>query len=199
MSQNNSKMEEEAIIIDYLSLGHVNAKKQSYKGDAICQAIGTQNFGLLELSPKKDADVEIMERVYIGKGKREKIDSVKRKLKFEDLTATSRIEIEYALEEIIKSDEYKYIKFINEAGPISTRLHKLELLPGIGKKHREAILKARDEKEFENFDDMRERVPVIPDPVTLIARRIILELDESVPKRGKNKYNLFTRTNVNRK
>ncbi len=192
MDQDNPKKENDAIILDYLSLGYVKPNMKSFKGKAIAQAIGTEKFSLLELTPKKDANLEILEKVYIGAGKRDKIASVKRKIRYEDLTATSRIEIEYAIQDIITENEEKYVNFFNESGGISTRLHKLELIPGIGKKHREAIVKAREEKPFESFEDIKERVPVINDPVGMLVKRVILELDNSITKRGKNKYNLFT-------
>jgi putative nucleotide binding protein len=192
MDNNSPKKEDEAIILDYLSLGYVKPDMTSFKGNAIAQAIGTQRFNLLELSPKKGVDLEILERVYIGKGKRDRISSVKRKLNYDDLTATSRIEIDFAIKEIIESQEEKYVNFFNEAGPISTRLHKLELIPGIGKKHREELLKARNEKPFESFEDIKTRVPLLSNPIEMLANRIKLELDNSKVKRGKNKYYLFT-------
>ena len=63
---------------------------------------------------------------------------MKRKLNLDDLTATSRIEIDFAIKEIIESQR-KICKIFNEAGPLSTRLHKLELIPGIGKNIRRII------------------------------------------------------------
>lgn len=97
------------------------------------------------------------------------------------------------VEEIIKENEAKFVKFFNEAGPISTRLHQIELLPGIGKKHMWDILNARKEKEFESYQDIKERVPMLADPVKLISKRIILELEGNGDRKGKRKYILFTR------
>ncbi|MGL6298721.1 MAG: DUF655 domain-containing protein, partial [Methanobacteriaceae archaeon] len=116
----------------------------------------------------------------------------KGRLDFENLTATSRIEIDYVIEEIIANHEEKYIKFFNEAGSLSTRLHQLELLPGIGNKHMWDIIKAREEKPFESFEDLKNRVPLLSDPIPIVAKRIKLELDTTKPKRGKAKYNIFT-------
>ena len=53
MDINNPKKEDEAIILDYLSLGYVKPDMTSFRGNAVAQAIGTQRFNLLELSPKK--------------------------------------------------------------------------------------------------------------------------------------------------
>lgn len=185
-------MEDNAVILDYLPLGYVKENMSTFKKKPVAQAIGTENFTLLELIPKDHTDLEIHENVYIGAGKRDKISRVKGKLDFENLTATSRIEIDYVIGEIIMAHEEKYIKWINEAGSLSTRLHKLELLPGIGKKHMWDIIEAREEKSFESFDDLQKRVPLLTDPVASIAKKVKMELDTTQPKRGKNKYRVFT-------
>lgn len=186
-------MEEYAIILDYLPLGYVKEGIPTYKRKPVAQAVGKEEFTLLELIPKENVPLDIHQKVYIGSGKREEISRINRRLKYDDLTATAKIELNYVVEEIIKSKEDRFIEFFNEAGPISTRLHQLELLPGIGKKHMWDIIKARKEKPFENFDDVKKRVPMLADPVKLISKRILLELDATKDKKGKRKYILFTR------
>lgn len=185
-------MEDNAIILDYLPLGYVKEIMSTFKKKPVAQAIGTENFTLLELIPKDHAELEIHENVYIGVGKRDQINQVKGKLAFENLTATSRIEIDYVIDEIIMNHEDKYIKWINEAGPLSTRLHKLELLPGIGKKHMWDIIEAREEEPFKSFEDLQKRVSLLTDPISSIVKRVKMELDTTQPKRGKNKYCVFT-------
>ena len=86
-----------------------------FGGKAIAQAIGTEQFTLLELAPKTGVDLEIQDTVYIGKGKRDKIYRVLGKLDFENLTATSRIELEYAIRDIVESQEEKFVEFFNTA------------------------------------------------------------------------------------
>jgi putative nucleotide binding protein len=186
-------MEDYAIILDYLSLGYVKEDATSFKKKPVAQAIGIEEFTLLELTPKEDINLDIHEKVYIGAGKREKIARVNRRLKYEKLSSTAKLELHYVVEEIIKENEAKFVKFFNEAGPISTRLHQIELLPGIGKKHMWDILNARKEKEFESYQDIKERVPMLADPVKLISKRIILELEGNGDRKGKRKYILFTR------
>jgi putative nucleotide binding protein len=186
-------MEEYAIILDYLPLGYVKEGIPTYKRKPVAQAVGKEEFTLLELIPKENVQLDIHQKVYIGSGKRDEISRINRRLKYDDLTATAKIELNYVIEEIIKSKEDKFIQFFNDAGPISTRLHQLELLPGIGKKHMWDIIKARKEKPFENFEDVKKRVPMLADPVKLISKRILSELDATKDKRGKRKYVLFTR------
>lgn len=192
-------MEDYAIILDYLPLGYIKEGVSTFKRKPVAQAIGKEEFTLLELSPKAGEPIEIHEKVYIGSGQRDKISRVNRRLVHDDLTATARVELQYVIEEVIKSKEEKFIQFFNEAGPISTRLHQLELLPGIGKKHMWDIIKAREEKPFENFEDIKNRVPMMSDPVKLLVKRVLLELDADREKRGKKKYILFTRPPARRR
>ena len=194
---NNEKMitakrEENAVVLDYLSRGYVTSDMSKFNGKAIAQAIGTERFTLLELAPKKGVDLEIQDTVYIGKGKRDKIYRVLGKLDYENLTATSRVELEYAIRDIIEKNEDRYVEFFNTAGALSTRLHKLELLPGIGKKYMWEIIEARKEKPFESFEDITERVPTLTNPVGMIVNRVQQELDTSTIKKGKKKYYIFT-------
>ena len=54
------------------------------------------------------------------------------------------------------------------------------------------IIKAREQKPFESFEDISERLPTLADPAAMIVNRVKQELDTTKPKRGKNKYYLFT-------
>ena len=64
-------------------------------------------------------------------------------------------------------------------------MHQIELLPGVGKKHMWEIINARDEKPFESFQDIKNRVKLLSDPERLIIKRITLELE------GTEKHRLF--------
>ena len=192
------KHEKSALVLDYLSRGYLHNDMSKFKGKAIAQVIGTDYFTLLELTPNNGSDYEIGETVSIEKGKTFKdgeskpMGRVLGKLDYNLLTATSRIEIDYAIRELVEAQEDKFVEFFNTAGPLSTRFHKLELIPGIGKKHMWTIIEARKEKPFESFKDISERVPAISDPAGMIVNRIKQELAPNTSKRGKNKYYLFT-------
>ena len=164
------KKEENAVVLDYLSRGYVKSDMSKFGGKP---------------------DLEIQDTVYIGKGKRDKIYRVLGKLDYENLTATSRIELDYAIRDIVEANEDKFVEFFNTADSVSTRMHSLELIPGIGKKYMWDIIKAR-EKPFESFKDISERLPTLADPAGMIVNRVKQELDTTKPKRGKNKYYLFT-------
>jgi len=175
--------EEWVVVLDYLANGYAT----SFKKEPVAQAIGEQWFSLLELTPKPGVNLSLRERIYVGQDKREKIQFVKGRLLHEQLTNTAKNELLPVVEDIITRDEAKYVNFFNKAGPITMRQHSLELLPSIGKKHMSNIIDEREKKPFESFKDMRDRVTLMPNPVRVVAERIVEELE------GKAKFNVFTR------
>ena len=84
----NPKKEEYVIILDYLKFGYVNPERPTAHGKPIAQAIGVDKFTLIEVTPKEGVDLDIHDKVYIGSGKRDKVNRVKGLLDFENLTAT---------------------------------------------------------------------------------------------------------------
>ncbi len=177
--------EEQAIVLDFLQHGYPFDKRPSHKKTPIAQAVGCDHFTLLELVPKQGVFLQPNEMVYIGVEKREKIHHIQGKLAFDKLTVTAQAELEHIAMDLVKKNEQRYVEWFNKAQPVTIRIHQLELLPGLGKKHVKAILDARKEKEFESFADMKARVKLMPDPVALIFRRILSELQ------GNEKHNVF--------
>ncbi len=175
-------MEDYAYILDYLPQGRPEEK--SFKRTPIAIAVGEREFKLFELIPKSNVSLIIGERVYIGKDKekRDKIEHVKRRIAYKELTNAAKSELPFVLEEIVKKREEDFIKFFNEAGPITTRLHMLELLPGLGKKTMWAIIEERKKGPFKDFEDLRSRVKLTHHPVKLIVNRIIYELQNRYEK-----------------
>lgn len=166
--------EENAIVLDYLPYGYPLEKKMI----PIVQAIGKKNFTLLQIVPRRGMNFELKEEVYIGDGKRDKVLYILGRLPREKLTETAKIQLTEFVEKSVKEDEKKFVDFFNNAQAINTRLHQFELLPGMGKKHTKAILDARKEKPFENFEDIKNRVAGVPDPKKAIEKRIVEELTE---------------------
>ena len=174
--------EENAIILEYLPNGYPLEKKQM----PIAQAVGNNNFTLLELVPRRGISLDVGEEVYIGEGKRDKIYYILGRLKREKLTESAKLQLKEVIAKAVKKNEQKFVKFFNEAPAINKRLHQIELLPGLGKKHMQEILKQREEKEFESFSEMKERIQNLPDPEKTVEKRIFQELTNI------ERYNLFT-------
>jgi putative nucleotide binding protein len=168
--------EEWAIVLDFLPNGYLFDKRPSHMKTSIVQAIGKSHLVLLELVPKKECTIQPHENVYIGDGKRDKIHHIIGKLPFDRLTSTAAAELEFILAEIITANEKEFVDFFNKAIPLTTRMHSLELLPGLGKKRMWEILEEREKAPFESFADLKKRVKLMPDPKAIIIKRILKEM-----------------------
>ena len=177
--------EENAIVLDFLPNGYPFDERPMYMKTPVAQAIGREHFILLELVPKKGIHLQPYEEVYIGEGKRDKIHHIVGKLPVGKLTRTAKNELDFAVKEIVKKNEMRFVDFFNKAQPLSTRMHQIELLPGVGKKHMWEIINARDEKPFESFEDIKKRVKLMPDPEKIIIRRVVQEIE------GEEKHKMF--------
>ena len=164
--------EETAIVLDFLPKG----KSSAHKPEPLAQVLGKRFFTLLEVVPK--ADLKIMEEVSIGKEERDKIEFIKKRVTYKELTSTAVAEINKAIEKIIHDDNQRFLDFFNKSGSISIRMHQLELLPGLGKKHMLDLLDERKKKPFESFEDIEKRIKLMPNPVQTIVKRILMELQE---------------------
>jgi putative nucleotide binding protein len=178
-----SEKEENAMVLDYLPYGYPMAKRMS----PIAQAIGMKTLVLLELIPRRGITLSPKEKVYIGPEKRDKIYYIAGRLSREKLTESAKIQLQEFIENVVAEQEKEFIDFFNNARPINTRLHQLELLPGFGHKHTDEVVKARDLKPFGSFKDLKDRVKSIPDPKKAVEKRIIEELSE------RQRFNLFVK------
>ena len=180
--------EEYAIVLDFLPNGYPFDSRPMHMKTPIAQAIGKEHFILLELVPKKGQFLQPYQEVYMGSGKREEIHHIVGKIPLEKLTQTAQLELDLVIKDIVMKNESRFVSFFNTAGPINTRRHQLELLPGIGKKHMWELLEKRKEKPFENFEDIKNRVKLMPNPESTIIKRIMSELQEE------DRYKLFVGT-----
>lgn len=176
-----AEKEEYVIILDYLPYGYPLEKKMI----PVAQAIGLNNFTLLQLVPRRGVKLELKEKVYIGEGKRDKIYYILGRLPREKLTETAKLQLQEFAAKVIEEKEKKFVDFFNTAEAINTRLHQIELLPGFGKKHMMAVLEERKKKPFENFGEIKKRIPNLPDPKKAVERRLLQELE------SEERHNLF--------
>ena len=170
--------EEFVITLDFLPHGYPFDSRPMHQKTAIAQAIGKEHFILLELVPKKGEFLQPHEEVYIGEGKRDKIHHIVGKIPLSKLTGTAKSELDFVIDKMVDKNEKKFVDFFNNAGPINTRMHQMELLPGIGKKHTRMIIDERMERPFESFEDIKSRVKLVPDPKKTVIRRIYAELND---------------------
>jgi len=168
--------EKKAIVLDYMHHGYPGMKKI----EPMAQAIGFSHFTLLEIVVAKEVrpgEIIMLDNVEIVCG-------IRRKLTEKDLTNFAKGHLEDQIAQIVKARESEFITFFNRATRLSIRTHQLELLPGIGKKHIQIILKER-KNPFTSFEDIKKRAGMTVDIDRLIAKRIATEV------RGDEKNNLF--------
>jgi putative nucleotide binding protein len=107
-------------------------------------------------------------------------------LDYDNISQSAKNELPNIVETIVIANEKRFIDYMNMSQPITPRIHALELIPGIGKTYMMTIIKERDKKRFESFEDIQNRVG-LRDPAKLIAKRIIDEIA------GEARMNLFVR------
>lgn len=183
------KLEKEdvAYILDYLPYGRSDDTRPMYQKKPLAQGVGEKHFVLMEMITKENVMPKTQDRVYIGEGDRPVIDHVKRRITFNELTHGAQMELPAMVEKIVLANESRFLSFFNEAYPITTRLHMLELLPGIGKKLMWGIIEEKKKGTFASFKDLVDRVKGLHSPEKLIAHRVLDELkDENI------KYRVFT-------
>jgi len=177
--------EEYGIVLDYLPQG---IARRSYKhiSTPIVQVIGDNMFTLLEATIQRRANIQLNQRVYIGKGKRDVIDHILGRIRYEDLSSEGKDILPEAVEALVKGQELRFVQFVNGAQPISPRMHSIELLSGIGKTYTMKILIERERSPFKSFQDISSRVG-LQDPAKTFTKRVLDELTTE------QKYHLFTR------
>ena len=173
--------EEYGVVLDFLQHGHGMSQQRG----AVAQVLGEKFLVLLEVVPRQGVTMVPGERIYLGPDKRDKVHHIAGRVQYSILTQTAKGELDAMIAKIVTEREKEFVEFYNKCGPVSTRLHTLEIIPGIGKKLMWDIINERKVKPFESFADIKQRVKLVPDPKNSIIKRILEELE------GKDKFRLF--------
>lgn len=180
-------MEDYVYILDYLPQGRPDDPRRR---EPVAYGIGERNFVLLELVPRPGAAMLVGDRVPVGRDVPDRasspVDHVRGRVRYEDMTHAAQAEMRPVLEQMAKAQEERFIRFFNDAGPITTRMHMLELLPGLGKKLMWAIVEERKKGPFKSYKEMDDRVKALHQPEKLVAHRIEEEIMDPMQK-----YHLF--------
>lgn len=178
------KYEEYAYVLDFNPRG----KSSTVRGreGIIVTAIGEDHLTLLEILGIPNSTFEVGERIYIGKEGRTKVLSVLGKMNYDDVSSSAQSELYAVVENIVTNNESKFVEYLNNARPLTPRIHALELIPGIGKTYMKTMLEERDKKKFESYQDLQERVG-FKEPVKHISERIMDEIT------GESRMNLFVK------
>jgi len=178
------KYEEHAYVLDFNPRG----KSTTVRGreGIIITAIGEDRLTLLEVLGAENSSFDVAERIYIGKEGRTKVSSVLGKMAYENISSSAQTELPGVVETIVTNNEQKFVDYLNNARPLTPRIHALELIPGIGKTYMKAMLDERDRKKFESYGDLQERIG-FKEPIKQISKRIMEEIT------GETRMNLFVK------
>ncbi len=186
MERAPKKYEEYAYMLDDLPRGKPGAARSAFQGKPLLQLLGETYFTLLEAVPRVGMSFEMNERMYVGKKGRTQVEHVLGRVTYDELTSTAKAELQPVIEIIVRKDSTRFIDFFNTSQPVTSRMHSMELIPGIGKRLMWQIIDQRERVPFDTYEDLQTRTSM-SDPVKLLAKRILKELSSD------EKYYLFTR------
>ena len=178
------KYEEYAYVLDFNPRG----KSTTVRGreGIIVTAIGEDRLTILEVLGVPNSTFDIGEKIYIGKEGRTKVLSVLGKMEYDNISSSAQSELRNVVENIVTVNESKFVTYLNNAQPLTPRIHALELIPGIGKTYMKTMLDERERQKFESYEDLQERVG-FKDPIKHISERIMDEIT------GESRMNLFVK------
>jgi putative nucleotide binding protein len=187
LEQGNTQLrqdEEYAYVLEHKS----RAKSTTVRGrtGVIVIALGEERLTLLEILGIENSTFDIGERIYIGKEGRTKVQSVLGKMDYSKTPDSAKNEIPSVVESIVTTNEKKFVDYINNAQPLTPRVHALELIPGIGKTYMNVIIKERENEQFQSYHDIETRAG-LKEPIKHLTQRIIEEIS------GKARLNLFVK------
>ena len=178
------KYEEYAYVLD--SKSHTKSTTVHGRTGIIVVAIGEERLTLLEILGIENSTFNVGEKIYIGKEGRTKVQSVLGKMDYTKISDSAKNEIPGVVDSIVTENEKKFVDYINNAQPLTPRIHALELIPGIGKTYLNIIIKEREKVQFESFDDIEKRAG-LKAPRKHLSQRIIEEIS------GETRMNLFVK------
>jgi putative nucleotide binding protein len=165
---------DEAVVLDVLAHGRSDDDRPQHRKEPLVFAMGVADFELFECVVADPSAVSIGDAMALDADVIETVTGID----YADLPSGAASELEYAVADLVAENEDRFVDFYNEAQPITLRLHQLNLLPGIGKKLRNAILDQRDRRPFGSFEDLTARVDGLHNPEEILVERIIEEFRE---------------------
>ncbi|MEM3857758.1 MAG: DUF655 domain-containing protein [Thermoprotei archaeon] len=175
-------------VLDYLPNGSPGDSRPQHLKEPVAQVLGEEYLTLLEVIPLPGLSLRTGDRILVGRSQEDRVYSqvlrVRGPITYSELTMTAKRELENILEIIFDINEAKFVKFFNEARPLTVKMHQLELIPGIGKKTMWDILSEREKKPFQSIEEIQTRVKV-----TGLRKKVVDRMLREL--QGDEKYRLF--------
>lgn len=174
----------EGIVLDFYPQGKTFSRKRSEDYNPLAVIVTTKFFQFFDIIFTRGASCMVKERLLISPRNKKILDV--QQIQYNQLSSSALDILPSILNEAISASESRYITFLNQAHPLTTQMHQLQLLPGIGHKRLWVILEKRKKAPFKSFEDFSEKTG-ISDPISMFSNRILIELETSP------KYRLFTK------
>jgi putative nucleotide binding protein len=174
----------EGIVLDFYPQGKSFSRKRSEDYNPLAVIVTTKFFQFFDVIFSRGVICAVKERLMISP-RNKRILRVQQ-IQYNQLSSSALNILPNILNEAISTFESRYISFLNQAHPLTTQMHQLQLLPGIGHKRLWVILEERKKAPFKSFKDFTEKTG-ISDPLSMFTNRILTELENSP------KYRLFTK------
>ena len=171
------------IILDFYPQGKSLSSKYSEDLNPLAVVMTADRFQFFDVIFKRGVNVSVGDSMTIPSASL-KVFKIKR-ISYNQLSDSAVASLPEIVQEIVKSSEARFIRFLNHARPLTSQMHQLQLIPGIGNKRLWQILEARKKNLFQTFEDFKDRTG-ISDPILVFTNRIINEIKEE------EKYLLFT-------
>ena len=196
MKQRDSKIKQErkkphvkkrilgqVFVLDFYPQGKSLSRKYADDFNPLVVVITADHFQFFDVVLKRGENIMVGDSFTISSS-RPNIFKIK-KIGFNQLSDSAVNLLPEIVQEIVKVSETRFIRFLNHARPLTSQMHQLQLIPGIGNKRLWQILEARKKSPFQTFEDFKDRTG-ISDPILAFTNRIINEINEE------EKYLLFT-------
>ena len=196
MKQRDSKIKQErkkphvkkrvlgqVFVLDFYPQGKSLSRKYADDFNPLAVVITADHFQFFDVILKRGENIVVGDTITISSS-RINVYKIK-KIGFNQLSDSAVNLLPDIVQEIVKISETRFIRFLNHARPLTSQMHQLQLIPGIGNKRLWQILEARKKSPFQTFDDFKDRTG-ISDPILAFTNRIINEINEE------EKYFLFT-------
>ncbi|MFW9855930.1 MAG: DUF655 domain-containing protein [Candidatus Thorarchaeota archaeon] len=174
----------ECVVVDFYphgkSLGHDRVEEDN----PLAVVITNRWFQLFDVVATSNLKLKVLDHLILTTKNKEIIFF--RQIPFKQLSNSALAVLPKILNDIVFRSESRFVSFFNKAQPLTSQMHQLQLLPGIGQKRMWAILGARKNRFFTSFADFTSRTG-ISDPTSILVGRVFAELE------NKPKYRLFTK------
>ncbi|PWI49131.1 hypothetical protein CEE45_03040 [Candidatus Heimdallarchaeota archaeon B3_Heim] len=170
------------LVLDYYPQGKSLSRRSAEAYNPLAVVISINRLAFFDIILSRGKNIQAGQTLDVSAIKSDLLKI--NRIGFNELSDSAVDILPEMIKKIVILSESRFINFLNHARPLTTQMHQLQLLPGIGNKRLWQILEARRKIEFKDLDDFTERTG-ISDPIGLFSNRILQEIQ------GKEKYQLF--------